>query len=311
MKIAMYAPIVALGALLTFSGCGDSNNNNGGGAEIDGDKLFLFYNQLSQEQMTYDTHARKSDDLNSDPTSNFYMFDKEAGRLLYFPDEYQEGEVDEKVVMLKASYDFAVDGNLTYEDFIYLGHFHDEGLAAHSADEFAPQNMNDAKAAALMRLNRYLAEQEAIEEEIRDAMEAQGETLCNYYVSMHHHEDEHTDENSTEDADEEAAVAHYGLSSTGKVYIFEEQDDALVSIQNPVVLDGASECAADESGITAFGDEGIFVFLKSTQKLYLVDGHGLDYHQHSQWDLDALMPSSFEATQMIGFGEGGHEHDEA
>lgn len=307
MKTAKYASIVALGALLTFSGCGDSgSNDNGGGAEIDGEKLFFFYNQLSQAQMTYDTETSESGDLNSDPESNFYMYDKEAGRLLYFPDEYQEGEVDEKVVMLKASYDYAVDGNLTYEDFIYLGHFHDEELAAHSADEFAPENINDAKTAALLRLNRYLAEQEEIKEEIKEAVEAEGESLCNFFVPEHHHEDEH----ETDEADEEEAVAHFALSSSGKVYIFEEQDDALVSIQDPVQLEGASECAADESGITSSGDAGIFVFLKSTQKLYLVDAHGLDYHQHSQWDLTEFMPSSFEATQMIGFGEGEHDHDE-
>jgi len=329
MKNIMKLSALALSAVFVLGGCDSSSSSNGtDGAKIDMEKLFFFYNHNSQEQYTYETDHDESKDLNSDATSPFYMSDKVTGRLIYWADEISEGEIDEKVLMLKASYNFAVDGNLTDDNLIYLGHFHDEELVAHSADEFSTENIDEKKVATLKRVNLFLAEQEALKEEIAEAMTAESEELCNYFVPHHEEHDDHEDEEAEhddhedeeaehedhedeeaehEDHEDEEKVQHYALSKTGKLYVFVDGESGLEKVNSSVILDGASECLADESGITSAGEDGVFVYLKSTRTLYLVDAHDADYHQHSQWKLDELLPSSFEATQMIGFGSGAHE----
>lgn len=300
----IFAVLISL--LIFLNGCtsnSDATKEGESGADVEGGKLFLFYNQKTQAQYTYDSEHDKNSNLNSDASSNFYMLNKEAGELFFWSDEYEEGKIDEKVVMLKASYDFSRDGNITADDFFYLGHFHDDELAAHSADEFKEANVSDAKKAALVRLNLYLAEQEAIKEEITEALSAQGETLCNFLVP--HHE-EHEEHNTSMHEDEHEAP-HYALSSSGKVFVFEEHNATLELKQSGLILDGVYECTEGESGMSATAD-GLFIFSKLTQTLYLVDAHGLDFHVHGSWKLNELLPSSVEATQMIGFG-GSDEHE--
>jgi len=296
--------------LIAISGCDSDNDNNNGsnGADLPDEKTLVFYNQTTADQYSYDTDSETAGDLNADATSNFYMVGEDTGRLFYWPDEYTEGEVDEKIVMLKADYDYATDGNITHEDFIYLGHFHDEALAAHSADEFDPasESYSAAKGEALVRLNTYLAEQDAIRTEITEALEtvAPTEALCNFFVPSHHHDEE--------EGEEEESIPHYALSDAGKLYVFEENTSAeLESIQSAISLEGVDSCTAMGSGMTAYGEHGVLVFSSDSQKLYLVDSHGLDYHQHSQWDLSEFMPAGFSADMMIGLGEGeAHDHDE-
>lgn len=303
---------LALSAMLVLSGCGssDSDSHDNHGAEIEGEKLFFFYNHMSQEQYAYHSDHGDYENLNSDPTSNFYMSDKESGRMIYWPHESTDANgtvsIDEKIVMVKADYDFAEDGNLTHENLIYLGHFHGEELAAHSPDEFDPESekwasfsetIQQKKANALKALNLYLAEQNEIKEEIAEALSNESETLCNFFVP--HHE-EHEEE-----------APHYALTQDGELYVFKEGANGLEKYQGPLALDGASSCAMNESGITSAGEHGVFVYMYSSKTLYLVDEHGADYHEHSKWGINELLPSSVEPTQMIGFGgESDHEgHD--
>ena len=361
MKNVIKMSALALSAIFILAGCdsdssSDNGNENGGSSAINYEKLFLFYNNGTQGQYTHNGENGKNTDLNADATSNFYMADKEKGKLLFWADEYEEGKVDEKVVMLKDSYNYATDGNITHENFIYIGHFHDETLEAHAASEFAPENITEKMAAAMVRLNTYLAAQEALKAEINEAVVAEGEALCGYFVPAahaehdeheegheeegHEHEDSnateehaHEDHNATEehageennatmrdmheeghDHDEhehegEGKTAHYALSQTGKLYVFVEGEAGLEKVQPGIILDGASECVVGENGFTT-GPEGVYVFLNSSRKMYLVDSHGADHHVHSQWSIDEFLPSSFEATQMVGFGSGEHEDHE-
>jgi hypothetical protein len=284
---------LSLVLVLLFAGCDSSDSNDSSSVEIEGDKTLIFYNSNTQNQYVYFTETGEVQNLNSDSESNFYMPNKDRGTMFYWADEYTDGEIDEKVVMLKESF----EGNISYQNLIYIGHFHDTELASHSPDEFAPENISEAKQKALIRLNSYLAEQREIEEEISEALNEENETLCNFFVPFH---EEH-EEMETEEEHEE--IPHFALSETGKLYIFTEEESELKKIQAPVVLNGVTECSKSGSGITS-SPEGVFVFSEETQKLYLVDAHGMDYHQHSQWSLGEFLPSSFEATQMIGFGLG-------
>lgn len=327
---------MALGALLTFAGCGGSSgstssNDNStnstsapSGTETGQEKVLYFYNHLTDQQYSFDTSTGKATNQNTainndyntaennDDTLRSYidMAGKDDGRLIYWLDDE-----DEKIVMVKASYNYATDGNLTYDDFYYLAHFHGTEIAAHSNEEFSPdsnetETIKAKKAAALARLNVHLAEQEEIKAEISEALVnlGSGETLCNFFVPEHHHEDE-------EEGHEEEATTHYALTNTGKVYFFQENNSSLELFQNTAVhLTGASSCVATESGITSSSEHGVYIFLKETQTLYLVDEHGEDYHEHSKWKLTEFMPSSFEATQMvslnIGDAEDDHDHED-
>ncbi|MEA1918817.1 MAG: hypothetical protein U9N52_03170 [Campylobacterota bacterium] len=314
-----------LGAALILSGCDSSSGSgNTAGPVIDGENLFFFYDHMSQAQYAYHSDEGESQDLNSDSTSNFYMPDKDEGRMIYWPHAITDVNgtvvVDKKVVMVKTSYDFAIDGNLTHENMIYLGHFHGEDLAAHSPDEFDPNSEISAtyseaikmkKAGALKAFNIYLAEQNEIKEEIEAALATYGETLCNFYVPYIEEEEAHEEEGHEEHSD----AHHYALTQGGQLYVFEEGESALDFVQGPITLDGASSCTKDESGITTYStakdDEGVFVYMYSSKRLYLMDRHdGAEYHPHSKWDINELLPSSVEPRQMIGFGSADHEdHD--
>jgi hypothetical protein len=205
--------------------------------------------------------------------------------------------------MLRDDFDIN-DVNVTHNDFHYLGHFHEENnekfFAAHSADEFDPAVASEKKLATLDALSAHLHEQEEIRAEIEEALPG-NEMLCNFFVFEHSHE---ADTNETE----EEAAPHIALTESGKVYVFAEVNETLSEIQEPVVLDGVTECQESESSIIQNGDHGVIIFSAQTQKLYLVDNHGMDFHQHSSWDIGRFLPTGFTPTDMAGIGEG-HEGD--
>lgn len=291
---------LSFSAALILTGCGgggSSGGSSGSVAQLPEGKTLAFYNSQTGAQMVFDTTESKSVSLDENASSPLYMKDKEQGRLVYWPDE---ATGDAKLIMFKAAYDFERDGNVSFEDFIYLGHFHGTELAAHAASEFDPAVASAIKLATLDRLSAYLQEQSEIKEEIEAAMLAQNEELCTFYVPQHAHE---------ENATEAHKPLHFAISKSAKLYILEEGEAGLVPLQGQVVvaLEGATTCNADESGITGYGEEGILLFLAQTQTLYLVDSHGLDYHQHSRWKLEEFLPKGFSAMQMAGLGEGGHD----
>jgi len=299
---------LVMGAIFTGCGSSDSDSDKTPTVNLPDGKTLLFYNKNSNAHYSYDTEHEKAVNLNADSTSNLSMTGKGEGAFLYWPDEYAEGMIDEKIVMLKSTYNHTTDGNITSDNFIYLAHPHGEEFAAHSSDEFKEEALSDKKRAALTRLNTYLALRQDQAQEISEALTALDgtETLCNFLVP--HHE-EHSDEHNESAHAHSEKTPHYALSATGKLYIFEEDNESLKSIQAPVVLEGVSTCAQDMSGLTAYGEAGVLVFMESTQTLYLVDAHGLDYHQHSKWTLSEFMPADFSATSMSGIGESeDHEH---
>ncbi len=321
----------------------DHDGMHSADADLPDGKTLVFYNQDNNAQYSYNTTSEQAQNLNQDPSSNFYMLDKPVGRLFYWPDEFAPGEVDEKVVMLKQNYAYTPEGApLDHEDLIYLGHFHGDELAAHAAAEFDPNGEpapSEGKLAALDRLNAYLGEQDALKSEIEAALQAvdPNAAICAFLVPEHEHEHEHEGHDAHDDADghddaehdhamemsaaeddtadhgEDASLPHYALASSGLVYIFQDEGEGLQPVQpNPVQLDGLTLCDANNLGsITVYGEHGVLVFAEQSQKLYLVDEHGLDYHQHSQWDLAEFMPADFRASMMLGLGHGDaseHQH---
>lgn len=291
-------------ATFLLSGCGSdsaSDNNEGDISALDVEgKTFLFYNATTGSQYVVDTDHQEIISLDTNASNNFYMLGKDAGELVYWPDE---STGDAKVIMLKENFSIA-EGNVTHENIHYLGHFHGADLAAHHGGEFAPDVASAAKIATLGRFNTYLQEREEIKEEIQEALSSEGEQLCNFYVEDHHHEGD------LDVIQEEEEAVHFALTQSGKVLFYVDGTNGLEKIQGQLAvnLSEASSCEVGKSGITS-SEAGVYIFLESTQKLYLVDSHGLDYHEHSAWKLDEFMPSGFHATQMIAFGEGDEEHE--
>jgi len=287
----------ATAALLLLSGCGDSGSNGSGGSslalESDG-KTLLFYSASTNDQYAFDVDSEKTTDLNGaadaqgHDLTNFNMDPSEQGRLFVWVDN--KGDTDpsndeEKVVMFKSGYDIATDGNVTWEDFYYLGHYHgttDDNnvttyyLAAHSNDEF---NVTDgAKYSAMLRLNAYLLEQENLKNELAALLPAQANGLCAF----------HTFEN------EEGETFYYAMGDNGTMYIYDAAHDFLDSVAV------AAACEPDGVGMSS-GEDGVLLFVSETQKLYMIDSHedGI-YHVHTEWELSELIGGGKSAQMMVG-----------
>lgn len=294
------------GALLV--GCGSSSSSSDvnstdmtSSIDLPDGLTMIFFDNITSAQYLYDTDSEKSENMNADATQNYDMSGKH-GKLFLWNDT-----VDQKIVMLNEDFDIN-EGNITHTGFQYLGHFHEENnekyFAAHSPSEFDPDNnASDAKLAALNALSADLLAKEEIKAEIAEALPS-GESLCNFFVFEHDHED-----NATEEEHEEAA-AHIALTTTGSVYVFTEQNGTLQSTQATFALEGVSSCESDKSAIIKASDHGVIIFSAVSQKLYLVDNHGMDFHQHSSWDVSKFLPAGFTPTTLASIiEEGEHDHD--
>jgi hypothetical protein len=286
MKKIWIATAAVVATMMT--GCGGGSSSPQESVDMpDGMTLILFDNKTSN-QMMYDTTKDTGTCMNA--AENKYSMTGKQGKLIVWDHETVTG-VDQKIVMLHDDFDIN-EGNLTHQKFHYLGHFHEENnvpiFAAHSADEFDPAKSSDKQKAALMALNRHLHGQKEAREEIGAALPS-GEVLCNFYVFGHGHE-----------GDE--APAHIALSKTGKVYVFAEDNVSgeLVATQNSFGLDGVTECNEDESNIVKQSEHGVLIFSAQSQKIYLVDSHGMDFHAHSTWDIGRLNDNKFIPTQLVG-----------
>ena len=297
MKLKILS-IVAATALL-LNGCGNSSSTNvdlTSSLDLPDGKTFIFFDNESSKQYLHDTTKDTNTDMNAEANATYNMTDKN-GKLIVW---------NEKIIMLND--DFNVnEGNLTYNDFHYLGHFHEEDnehvFAAHSSDEFNPATSSAKKKGALKKLNMHLLEQEEIKKEIAQALPST-EELCNFYVFEHDHEDE----NTTEEEHEEAA--HIALTKSGKVYVYHEEDEVGLKQEGTAfALSGVSTCEEDKSSIIKSDDHGVYIFSADSQTLYLVDEHGGDFHQHSKWTGSKFLPTNFRATQLAGIGEGEEDHD--
>lgn len=282
-------------------GCGESSNSEEKSSiDLPNAKTLIFLDNVSSKQYQYNTDTEKYENMNV-AGKNYDMSGKN-GRLIVWNHKTSSG-VSQKIVMVDENFDI-IDGNLTHEDLHYIGHFHENNnvkyFAAHSADEFNPDhpdNMNvdiTRRLGALKVLNKHLIEQNEIKEKIAEALPST-ETLCNFFVLK-----------------QKEASAHIALTASGKIYMFKESKEELEQSQSIFTLDGVTECKENESGIIRNDDHGVLIFTAQSQKLYLVDTHGEDFHVHSTWDTDRFLASGFTPTIFTGISKEddkhGHEH---
>jgi|GEM_PF-795223 len=247
------------------------------------------------------------------------------GSFVQWPDFrmlLDEERLDGKYLLMKPSYqmgDVILGGTAESPgDFSQLVHFHDTDLAAHSGDEFygaddcAQEDLDAGTCSGayygLQRLNAHIAEQNELNEEVAEAL-PEGQNLCRAYIDPYQ-KFEHEQEEAGAEEHAHGALTHFALTDTGRIYFYEEGDSGLVSTQGFVALEGVSSIAnCSRTTIARASDDGVIVFIPDTQKLYLVDNHGVDYHQHSVWDMADILPAG-EYVDMLAVLGAGAEHDE-
>lgn len=259
------------------------------------------------------------------------------GSFLYWPDfriVNEEEKLDGKYLLMKPGYqteDVVLGGTADNPgDFVQLVHFHGDELAAHSEDEFhgadtCSQADQDAgtcsgKYNGLQRLNAYVSDQVALQSEIAEALPEE-QNLCRVYIDPyqkfeHEQEEASAGEANAEEEHAHGDLMHFALTDSGRMYFYEEGEAGLESTQGFVALDDVTSIAnCTRTTIARTSEDGVLVFIPDTQKLYLVDSHGGDFHQHSTWDLADILPTGMTADMVAVLGEGeehehDHEHDE-
>lgn len=318
----------AAAAALMMTGCGGGSSSSDDTQEPHEDALpagltFIMFDNATGDQYSFDTEHEEFEDMNVEGEN--YDMTGENGKLVVWTHHMEvDGEETEeqKVVMLNdVDYNILNDGNVTYENIHYLGHFHDDGFAAHSADEFDPAVETNAtilakKLVALDSLSEHLLEQEVIREELEEALSNVNATgdLCNFIVLGEHEEHE-------EEVHEEHGTPHIALTTDGYVYVFEEHEEGGIHEleQDGVhfLLDGVTNCTEMKSDMLQIEESGIAIFSAETQKLYLVDKHeseesttyGTDFHVHSTVAISEILPAGFTPTSVAVIGEGEHDHE--
>lgn len=272
------------GATLVLGGCGSSSDNNtqADPLELESDgKTLVFYSASTNEQYAFDVDTQNTTDLTT--ITNFNTNASQKGKLFVWIDN--KGDTDSsndesKIIMLKQDYSFATDGNATWEDFYYLGHFHEDNknysLAAHNSNEF--NVTSGAKYDAIVRLNHYLAQQYSLEQNLSNAIPAAANGLCGFHTFK----------------GEENETFYYAVGKNGTVYIYDEN---ITTYLDSVAV--VQSCTPNEFGISSTED-GVLFFSADTQKVYAIDSHedGI-YHQHSSWDLSQLIGSGKSAQMMV------------
>ena len=281
-------------ALFMLSGCGSDSSSDtalSDPLELESDgKTLLFYSASTNEHYAFDVDSESTTDLNGESDAdgndlgNFNMNASTQGRLFVWIDNKGDDNAsnDEgKVLMFSQNYDYASDGNATWEDFYYLGHYHNDNvtsyyLAAHSNDEF--NVTSGAKYNAMIRLNTYLAQQESLKTTLGALLPAEANGMCAF----------HQFEN------EEDETFYYVMGTNGTMYVY----DAAYTFKDSVAV--SSSCESNGVGISSTED-GVLLFLSATQKVYSVDSHedGI-YHVHNSWDLSDLLGSGKSAQMMVG-----------
>ena len=330
MKKILMASAAAAAIMLT--GCGGGGSYDGRdddhADEHSAELTYLMFDNVTSDQYSYESAHAEVEDLNVEG-ENYDMTGK-TGKLVVWTHHMEDADGNEteeqKVMMLNdVDYNILNDGNVTYENFHYLGHFHydedtnESEFAAHSADEFNSTNINDTKQDTLDSLNAYLLEREEVREELEEALlnvNATGD-LCNFIVLGEH--EEHEEEVVVEE--EEHGAPHIALTTDGYVYVFEVHDEngthELEQDGIHFLLDGVTECIETESDMIPVGDHGVAIFSADSQKIYMVDKHedeeastySTDFHVHSTVEISDVMPAGFTPTSVVAIGEGEGEHD--
>jgi hypothetical protein len=320
----LFASLLCCQAFL-LGGCGGSNNSD---SSDDASTLglpenmqLIMLNALTGAYYSFDSSTETRTDLNElaaassdSAVQSLQITDiSTIGHFLHWPDfrvSNEEELLDMKYLLMRP--DYTPGATIDADAFVQLAHFHGDDLAAHDAEEFRDPEAGSAKAAALERLNSFVAGQQALEEEIAEVMPA-GEQLCRAYVDPYLQFELEQAAGSEETTEEHAhgELVHFALTESGRVYFFEEHEGALEEIQGFVSLDDVvSITDCNRTTISRVSDDGVLIFIPDTQRLYLVDSHGADYHQHSTWDISLLMPEGVDADLVAIIGSGSeHDHD--
>jgi len=303
-----------LAAIAVLNGCGGSSDSRGSEKklpELESEgKTLVFYSASANEQNAYTVkdgsvlNLQGATNVEGEDITNFNMQASEKGKLFLWIDDKGDDNAsnDEgKIVMFDQDYSYAQDGNATWEDFYYLGHFHthnDEGmieyhLAAHNNKEF--DVTSGGKFDAMVRLNKYLAEQYDLEQKLSNTIPQEANGLCGFHTLA-------TDEGKT---------FYFAMGTNGKMYIYKED----FSFADETSLTGVDSCTENEFGMSSTED-GVLYFSEATQKLHMIDSHdgGTVWHEHSTFDLEEeILGTGKTAEMMVGIapaiGEEDHDHD--
>lgn len=317
---------------LILSGCGGggSSSDEETSVELPEGLSLSLLNAGTGAYYSFDTTTEVRTDLNELATGsqdsaikNLAITDTSAvGQFFHWPDFREidgEDQFDMKYLLMRPSYQ---DGStIDADQMIQLVHFHDDTLAAHSAEEFQAPESGSGQEESLIRLNSFVDEQNELEAEVTEVMPA-GTQLCRAYIDPYlkfEEEEEHAAEEATEESEESEEehehhdLVHYALDTTGRMYFFKEGDNGLEQAQGFVQLDEVSNISdCSHTTVARVSEDGVLVFIPDTQRLYLVDSHGGDFHQHSTWPISALLPEN-ETTDLvaiIGTGDDAdHDHD--
>lgn len=298
-KILVKSSALILGMAMVFSGCGGSGDSRGSEKELpelesDG-KSLVFYSASANTQYAYtvDTgdvlNLQGTTNSEGEDITNFNMDSANKGKLFVWIDNKGDDNAsnDEgKIVMFNQDYSYEQDGNATWEDFYYLGHFHEHTdgneteylLAAHSNDEF--NVTSGGKYDAMVRLNTYLAQQDQIEQNLTATIPAAANGLCGFHTFI----------------SEDAKTFYLAMGNNGKMYVYDQS----MNYVDETSLTGVDSCSANEFGMSSTED-GVLYFSKETQKLHLVDSHdgGEIWHEHTTVDLDELLGAGKTADMMV------------
>lgn len=294
-KNNIYSVALFLTAALVFGGCGTSSSSDAAKAdplELESDgKTIFFYSASTSKQYAFNVDSQSITNLNNEldaddnNISNFNMDSSKNGKLFVWVDDKGDtnSSNDEgKVVMFKQSYSYANDGNVSWEDFYYLGHFHEERtgyhLAAHSNSEF--NVTSGAKFDAITRLNKYLASQNSLEQNLSNAIPSEANGLCAFHTFTN----------------EANKTFYYAIGRNGTLHIY----DANITTPALDSVAVAAGCEINKAGVSSTED-GVLLFFANTQKLYKVDSHedGI-YHIHNTWNLSQLLGEGKTAQMMVG-----------
>lgn len=296
IKLAITTFFIAL-----LSGCGGgSSDPHHETADIlpDGNWL-IFIDASSPKLFSYDTNSESYLDLNAQAAAsndtavqNLSVTDSASiGSFLHWLDNGND-----KILLMKPGYNRGE--SIDASKFLFLAHPHGNKLAAHASSEFENPAEGSKKQKGLARLNSYVTQQAELFTKVNAALQAEapGETLCQAYVDLH------------EDAS--SPLMHLALTQSGKVYDFSEVDGTLkASSSGFSKLTGVShiqDCA--KSSIVRVNKDGVFIFVADTQKLYLIDRHGGDFHLHASWNISQFMPDGFRADFMTAVSNGKSVH---
>ena len=288
---------LVLSTLAILSGCGSDSDDvaSSKGATIpdieSAKKVLTFYGTASNDNYAVDLETNTLTNLNEN--NKTAILEGEEGRLFVWIDNKGDDNAsndEDKVIMFKKNYSIT-DHNATWEDFHYINHLSGDEMHPHHNSEFNTTDPESAKYKAMVRLNEYLLEQEALKTELANSVTAKGTSICNYYSVKH--------ENDTD---------YFVMGTDGYIYTY-ENNGTDTSFKDATLISSAG-CVADESGISA-AQEGVIVYLKSTSKLYLVDSHGDGVsHVHSEWNLSEILSAGASIDMMVGIVDLEHDGDE-